>query len=125
MDLKSTYNKIAENWDKDHKKDTWWISGTDKFISLLKPGSLVCLDLFTLSNTNEYGINNCVLLERKVELPNNMRFQDVPEFIKSIDTERGEMDIGLVLDKFMVKFRSNKIGDKNKRILANFTRRIE
>lgn len=41
MDLKQTYNKIAEDWYKDHKQDTWWVDGTNKFVSLLKTGSLV------------------------------------------------------------------------------------
>lgn len=41
MDLKATYNRIAEDWLKDHHGDTWWIEGTDKFFSFLKPGSLV------------------------------------------------------------------------------------
>lgn len=35
MDLKETYNKIAEDWVKDHNKDDWWIEGTDTFLSLL------------------------------------------------------------------------------------------
>mgnify|MGYP001565077118 FL=1 len=41
MDLKSTYNKIAEDWHKNHQQDDWWIKGTDKFVSFLKPGSIV------------------------------------------------------------------------------------
>ncbi|MCX6784362.1 MAG: class I SAM-dependent methyltransferase [Candidatus Komeilibacteria bacterium] len=41
MFLKDTYNKIAEDWHKDHESDTWWISGTNKFISFLKKGDLV------------------------------------------------------------------------------------
>ncbi len=41
MDLQSTYNKIAEDWHRDHQQDTWWIEGTDKFISLLKPGASI------------------------------------------------------------------------------------
>lgn len=41
MDLKATYNRIAEDWFKDHHRDTWWIEGTDTFVSFLKPGSLV------------------------------------------------------------------------------------
>lgn len=41
MDLKSTYNKIAEDWHRDHQQDTWWIESTNKFISLLKPGDSV------------------------------------------------------------------------------------
>ncbi len=40
-DLKATYNKIAESWDEDHARDTWWIEGTDRFISYLKPGASV------------------------------------------------------------------------------------
>ena len=40
-DLKSTYNRIAKDWFKDHLEDTWWIEGTDKFASLLKSDSLV------------------------------------------------------------------------------------
>lgn len=41
MNLKDTYDKIAEDWHQDHKKDDWWIEGTDKFISFLKKGDLV------------------------------------------------------------------------------------
>lgn len=40
-DLKSTYNRIAQDWFKDHQEDTWWIESTDKFVSFLKPSSLV------------------------------------------------------------------------------------
>ena len=41
MDLKSTYNYIAEDWTKDHENDTWWIACTDKFASYLKQGRSV------------------------------------------------------------------------------------
>jgi 2-polyprenyl-3-methyl-5-hydroxy-6-metoxy-1,4-benzoquinol methylase len=41
MDLKETYNKIASDWHQDHMADDWWIEGTNRFISLLKPGDLV------------------------------------------------------------------------------------
>ncbi|MFA6446052.1 MAG: class I SAM-dependent methyltransferase [Candidatus Paceibacterota bacterium] len=44
MDLKETYNKIAEDWFKDHKNDDWWVEGTNKFVSLLKP-NLSILDV--------------------------------------------------------------------------------
>jgi 2-polyprenyl-3-methyl-5-hydroxy-6-metoxy-1,4-benzoquinol methylase len=40
-DLKATYNRIAKDWDKDHRIDTWWIAGTDKFVSFLKKGDAV------------------------------------------------------------------------------------
>ena len=41
MDLRETYNKIAEDWHKAHKQNNWWVEGTDKFASFLKPNSLV------------------------------------------------------------------------------------
>ena len=41
MNLKETYNHIAEEWHQDHQTDDWWVRGTDKFISFLKSGSLV------------------------------------------------------------------------------------
>lgn len=41
MDLRSTYNKIAESWFESHKNDTWWVEGVNKFISFLKPGDSV------------------------------------------------------------------------------------
>lgn len=41
MNLKETYNRIAEEWHKDHQRDDWWIEGTDTFISLLPSGAHV------------------------------------------------------------------------------------
>jgi len=41
MDLKSTYNKIAEDWFKDHNSDTWWQEGTEKFLSFLPKGASI------------------------------------------------------------------------------------
>lgn len=41
MDLRETYNKIAEDWSKDHKLDDWWIVMIDKFASFLKPGAKI------------------------------------------------------------------------------------
>ena len=41
MDLHQTYNRIAEDWNKDHANDTWWNMGTNHFLSLLKPGSRI------------------------------------------------------------------------------------
>ncbi len=37
MDLKLTYNRIAKDWMEDHHGDTWWIEGTDKYLSHFKP----------------------------------------------------------------------------------------
>jgi 2-polyprenyl-3-methyl-5-hydroxy-6-metoxy-1,4-benzoquinol methylase len=44
MDLKSTYNKIAEDWFRDHKEDTWWVEGTNEFLSML-PEKAAILDV--------------------------------------------------------------------------------
>ncbi|MEQ1561249.1 MAG: class I SAM-dependent methyltransferase [Nitrospira sp.] len=41
MNLKDTYNKIAEDWVKDHNNDTWWVAGTDYFLSQLPRGSKI------------------------------------------------------------------------------------
>ncbi|OGZ68533.1 MAG: hypothetical protein A3D35_02205 [Candidatus Staskawiczbacteria bacterium RIFCSPHIGHO2_02_FULL_34_9] len=41
MNIKDTYNKIAEAWHKDHNTDDWWVSGTNKFLELISPGSII------------------------------------------------------------------------------------
>ncbi len=41
MNLRDTYNKIANEWHRDHQNDDWWITGTNTFVSMLKPGALV------------------------------------------------------------------------------------
>ncbi len=41
MNLRDTYNKIAEDWFRQHQPDSWWQEGTDKFISFLKTGAHV------------------------------------------------------------------------------------
>ncbi len=44
MDLKETYNKIAEDWHKDHSADSWWVEGTEYLLSLL-PAHTTILDI--------------------------------------------------------------------------------
>lgn len=41
MDLKTTYNRIAKDWMQDHHGDTWWIKGTEKYASFLKPNASI------------------------------------------------------------------------------------
>lgn len=41
MDLKETYDLIAEDWHRDHIADDWWIEGTNLFIQQLAPGAHV------------------------------------------------------------------------------------
>jgi len=60
-DLKDTYNKIAKDWNGDHIIDTWWFSGTDKFLSLLpKEASILdvgCAGGFKTNYIKEKGFN--------------------------------------------------------------------
>jgi 2-polyprenyl-3-methyl-5-hydroxy-6-metoxy-1,4-benzoquinol methylase len=41
MNLKETYNHIADNWVKDHSNDTWWQEGTNHLLSLLPQGASI------------------------------------------------------------------------------------
>lgn len=41
MNLKDTYNKIAEDWHQNHAEDDWWKEGVDYFISQLPRGGSV------------------------------------------------------------------------------------
>lgn len=41
MDLKETYNRIAKDWDREHRGDDWWIDGTNDFIALVGAGASV------------------------------------------------------------------------------------
>ena len=39
--LRDTYDRIAQDWARDHAGDTWWLEGTAKFASLLPQGARV------------------------------------------------------------------------------------
>lgn len=41
MDLRETYNLIAEDWHRDHAFDDWWGNGLETFTSLLPPDARV------------------------------------------------------------------------------------
>lgn len=41
---RETYNRIAEDWNKDHSFDKWWVIGTDTFVKKL-PQHGVVLDV--------------------------------------------------------------------------------
>ncbi len=34
-DLQATYDRIAEDWHRDHHLDDWWVKGTDAFVAML------------------------------------------------------------------------------------------
>lgn len=60
MNLKDTYNLIAEDWHKDHQQDEWWIEGTDTFISLFAPDSKIldvgCAGGFKSKYLTDHGL---------------------------------------------------------------------
>jgi SAM-dependent methyltransferase len=39
--LRETYDRIADDWARDHERDTWWREGTETFASLLPEGARV------------------------------------------------------------------------------------
>ncbi|MBU6321393.1 MAG: class I SAM-dependent methyltransferase [Patescibacteria group bacterium] len=41
MNLAETYDRIAEDWHRDHASDTWWQEGTNAFITHLPSGGTV------------------------------------------------------------------------------------
>lgn len=82
MNLKDTYNRIAEDWFENHHDDTWWIEGIDEFISFLKPDSLV-LDVGCGA-----GIKSQYLLNKK------LRVVGIDFSEKIIDIARREVPSG-------------------------------
>ncbi|MEK7068390.1 MAG: class I SAM-dependent methyltransferase, partial [Patescibacteria group bacterium] len=40
-ELEATYDKIAEDWSKDHNGDSWWVEGTEHLVSLLPHGASI------------------------------------------------------------------------------------
>ncbi len=40
-DLQKTYDRIAEDWHKDHLPDDWWVEGTNRFLSYLPEGGSI------------------------------------------------------------------------------------
>jgi SAM-dependent methyltransferase len=40
-ELARTYNRIADDWHKDHEDDDWWVEETDKLLGRLATGSSI------------------------------------------------------------------------------------
>lgn len=61
MDLKETYNRIAADWDREHRGDDWWIEGTNDFIGLVGAGATVldggCGNGIKLKHLADHGLN--------------------------------------------------------------------
>ena len=71
MNLKDTYNKIAEEWHKDHQADDWWIEGTEKFVSFLKQGNKV-LDVGCGGGTHSRYLSERGLKVTGMDFSNNL-----------------------------------------------------
>lgn len=60
-DLKDTYNKIAKDWVNDHVGDSWWVEGTDIFLSLLTKGASIldagCAGGYKVKYMTDKGFN--------------------------------------------------------------------
>lgn len=98
MNLKSTYDKISENWNEDHAHDTWWIAGTDKFASFLKKGDSV-LDVGCAS-----GLKSEYLTQKGLKVT-GIDFSD-----KMIDLAQKRMPLG----QFFVRDINESLDFKNK-----------
>jgi len=70
-DLKDTYNKIAKDWVTDHKGDSWWIEGTDKFLSLLPKGATV-LDVGCAGGDKTKYVNDKGFKAEGIDFSENM-----------------------------------------------------
>ena len=91
MDLKETYNRIAEDWYKDHHGDDWWVKGTDKFISLLKPHATV-LDVGCGA-----GVKSKYLLDRGLKVI-GVDFSDKMIEIAKREVPKGEFYVKDIYD---------------------------
>lgn len=41
MNLRDTYNKIAQDWHQDHERDDWWLEATERFAALFSRGATI------------------------------------------------------------------------------------
>lgn len=100
MNLKETYNKIAEDWYRDHQSDTWWIEGTDAFCKFVSKGNLV-LDVGCGAGAKSKYISGKGLRMRGFDFSENLieiAKKEVPEVqfdvldMYDIDSVRGVFD---------------------------------
>jgi 2-polyprenyl-3-methyl-5-hydroxy-6-metoxy-1,4-benzoquinol methylase len=122
MDLKSTYNKIAEDWTKDHANDTWWIAGTDKFSSFLKIGDSI-LDVGCASGIKSeylakkgFIVTGIDLSDKMIELA-KQRMPNGSFFVKDINEP---LDLKIKFDGIFAQAVLLHISKKDvKKVLGN------
>lgn len=117
MNLKETYNKIAEAWHKDHQPDSWWQEGTDVFTSKLSKGSTV-LDVGCAG-----GIKSAYLIKKGLKLTGidfsedfiQIAKKEVPEGkflvmdIHDIDKLEGSFD-GIFMQAVLLHIPKKEVG---------------
>lgn len=125
MDLKETYDRIAENWHEDHAGDDWWVPGVDTFISLLRKDSLV------LDAGCGAGVKTKYLLSKGLkviatdfsEKMTELAKQEAPEaefFVSDIrDAERwGRKFDGILLQAVLLHIPKKEAGDVLRGLVA-------
>ncbi|HBR80293.1 MAG: hypothetical protein UX09_C0015G0030 [Candidatus Uhrbacteria bacterium GW2011_GWE2_45_35] len=95
-----TYNKIAEDWHRDHSSDDWWVEGTGRLISMLPVrgtvldvgcGSGVKSKYLTNNGLKVVGIDfseNLIAIARRENLTSEfliMDMRDVAELNREFD----------------------------------------
>lgn len=118
MDLRATYNRIAQNWHQDHNSDDWWVEGLDKYISLLHPGAFV-LDVGCASGLKSkylvkkgfrvLGIDfaeNLIAIARKEVPEAEFRVLD----IRDIEALERQFD-GIFIQAVLLRFPKDEVAD--------------
>ncbi len=109
MNLRETYNRIAEDWHRDHQADNWWVGGTDTFVALL-PANGTVLDIGCGGGTKAKYLLAKGLRVTGVDFSDNqiaIAKREVPEAsfqvadIYKIDSFPGEFD-GILLQAVLL-----------------------
>ena len=88
-DLKAVYDRIAGDWNEEHKNDAWWTSGAEKFCSYLKAGDHV-LDVGCAGGRKTDYLSKKGFVAMGIDFSDGMiaiakkSFPNLPFFVKDI-----------------------------------------
>ncbi|MEI7741776.1 MAG: class I SAM-dependent methyltransferase [bacterium] len=125
MNLKETYNLIAEEWHKDHQADDWWVNGTKKFIVFLKSGDTV-LDVGCGGGTKSKYLTSHGLKITGIDLSDKMveiarRENPESEFfaldLNQADTLSGSFD-GIFVQAVLLHIPKDKVEAALKKVIS-------
>lgn len=125
MDIKETYDFIAEDWHKDHQSDDWWQEGTDEFAKLLPTGGAV-LDVGCGS-----GVKSQYLLDKGLRVTGTdisegmivIAKREVPEAeffvsdMRDLDTHAEKYD-GILAQASLLHIPKNEAGEVVKKLAS-------